>query len=178
MTKDKGSGKIAEPEATAEELGGRETYASPPCLMHEVEDEYLGYLGRDEVLSFLNLMLEGERAGARALGRISKKVPGSEVRDILRRVGRDEASFCAMLTRHIERLGGTPSTEVGAFYEKLMAVEVPKDQIDLLNRGQGWVARKIEEVLPRIKDAALHADLKDMHEVHLRNIEKCDRLGG
>lgn len=150
--------------------------ASPPCFMHEVEDSYLGYLDKDELLALLNTMLEGERAGARALGRISKNVPGSEVRDILRRVGRDEARFCAMLTGHIERIGGTPSTATGAFYEKLMAVDVPHEQIDLLNRGQGWVVNKLNEALPRIKDDALHADLKDMLEVHERNIEKCDRL--
>ena len=172
------SPKTAEqtPEATDEELGGRQTYASPPCLMHELDESWLGYLGRDEILEFLNLMLEGERAGARALGRISKKVPGSEMRDILSRVGRDEARFCAMLTRHIERLGGTPSPATGPFFDKLMAIEATKDQIDLLNRGQGWVVRKIEEVLPRIGDDALHADLKDMLDVHVRNIETCDNI--
>jgi len=144
--------------------------------MHEVDDSYFGYLDKDELLDLLNTMLEGERAGARALGRIGQNVPRSEVRDILRHVARDEARFCAMLTNQIERIGGTPSTETGAFYEKLMAVDIPQEQINLLNRGQGWVVKKLEEALPRIKDVELHRDLQDMLEVHQRNIKKCDRL--
>lgn len=39
--------------------------SSPACLMHEADDAYMGFAGRDEVHAFLNGLLEAERAGAR-----------------------------------------------------------------------------------------------------------------
>ena len=36
--------------------------SSPACLMHEADDAYMGFAGRDEVHAFLNGLLEAERA--------------------------------------------------------------------------------------------------------------------
>jgi hypothetical protein len=95
---------------------------------------------------------------------------------VLRDVARDEARFCAMLTTQIRRLGGVPSLATGAFYDKVMALTDADQRLDLLNRGQGWVVRRLQEALPRIDDAALRADLQEMLDVHVRNIAACTRL--
>jgi len=50
------------------------------------------------------------------------------------------------------------------------------DRLRLLNRGQGWVVRKLKEALPRINDEALHSDLANMLSVHETNIRKCDKI--
>src|SRR3546814_7356628 len=60
-------------------------------------------------------------------------------RATLREVAMDEARFCGMLTRHVTRLGGTPSRATGAFYDKVVALDSPADRLALVNRGQGWV---------------------------------------
>lgn len=151
-------------------------YASPPCSMHELDPTYLGYMGREEVVALLNQLLEGERAGARAVAEMSRAQGEGAQRTALREVAMDEARFCAMLTRHVARLGGTPSKATGAFYGKVIALEAPAERIELLNRGQGWVVRKLRDAVGRIEDAALLDDLKDMLEVHERNIERCDAL--
>ena len=39
--------------------------SSPACSMHEADDAYMGYAGKDELIAFLNELLEAERAGAR-----------------------------------------------------------------------------------------------------------------
>src|SRR3546814_7310938 len=39
--------------------------ASPPCFLHELDDQYLGYASQSACIEFLNLLLEAERAGAR-----------------------------------------------------------------------------------------------------------------
>ncbi len=129
------------------------------------------------MLALLNQLLEGERAGARGVGAMSRQAASAGTRAILREIARDEARFCAMLIRQVARLGGAPSPRTGAFYAKLAAVERADEQLDLLERGQGWVVRKLSEALPRIADAALHADLREMLEAHLRNIERCRDLG-
>jgi 5-formyltetrahydrofolate cyclo-ligase len=149
-------------------------FASPPCALHELEPTARGYLSRAETLELLRELLEAERAGARGVGAMSREQIAECGHTLLRSVAMDEARCCAMLTRQIVRLGGTPSLATGAFYDKLLAVKEPDRRLDLLNRGQGWVARKIREALPRIEDDALHHDLKDMLELHERNIAACE----
>jgi hypothetical protein len=149
-------------------------YASPPCFLHELDPAHLGYLSRDETLALLNELLEAERAGARGVAEMSKAPPFADRRAALSAIARDEARFCAMLNRHIVRLGGTPSRATGAFLDKLAAVADPADRLALLNRGQGWVVRKLREALPRVYDEALAADLADMLRDHERNIARAE----
>jgi 5-formyltetrahydrofolate cyclo-ligase len=156
---------------------GSATYASPPCSLHELDPSYLGYMTSSEVMELLNLLLEGERAGARGSAEMARPVAGDPRAATLRGIARDEAAFCAMLSRHIVRLGGSPSGETGRFYDRLMALETVDARIDLLNRGQAWVVRKLQEGLPRIGDRALHSDLTKMLRVHERNIRQCTEMG-
>ena len=152
-------------------------YASPPCFMHEVDPAYAGAMPADELIALLNQLAEAERAGARVTAAYGGDAADPSLRTALREVGRDEARFCAMLSRHVERLGGAPSHATGAFLEKALAVEGDAARLAFLNRGQGWVVRKLRETLPKIADDRLHADLADMLAVHERNIARCDALG-
>ncbi|MGH8681303.1 MAG: DUF6306 domain-containing protein, partial [Burkholderiales bacterium] len=136
-----------------------------------------GDLNRTELLALLNQLLEGVRAGARGVGAMSRQAASAGARASLREIASDEARFCGMLIRHVASLDGTPSTQTGAFYAKLAALERADEQLDLLERGQGWVVRKLTEAVPGIADAALCADLREMLEAHLRNIERCRELG-
>jgi 5-formyltetrahydrofolate cyclo-ligase len=151
-------------------------YTSPPCALHTLDPAYLGYLDTGETVALLNELLEGERAGARAVAELARQTDGGAQRAALRDVAMDEARFCAMLARHVTRLGGTPSRATGAFYDKVVALDSPGDRIVLLNRGQGWVVRRLREAMGRIADGALLPDLQDMLEVHEQNIERCEAL--
>jgi hypothetical protein len=153
----------------------RKSFASPPCLLHELDPSYLGYLSRAEVLGLLNELLEAERAGARGVGALARDAAPA-LAPTLHEVAVDEARFCAMLTRHIERLGGTPSTLTGAFYDKLLARPDMATKLRLLDRGQGWVVERLREALGRLDDEPLQADLRDMLAVHERNIARCADL--
>src|SRR3546814_7896767 len=82
----------------------------------------------------------------------------------------DEARWCAMLAGQIKRLGGSPSGACGAFYDKVMALDEPVERLALLNRGQGWVVRKLDAMIPRVKDEVLRADLREMADSHVENI--------
>ena len=75
-----------------------------------------------------------------------------------------------MLAGRLRMLGKPPSSKVGAFYNKAMAISDLAERIAFLNRGQGLVVRKLRELLPRVRDNSLHSDLSEMLRSHEANI--------
>ena len=144
--------------------------ASPACLAHEMDDRYMGFATRDELLPALNELLEAERAGARVTLAAAKDMGDGALKPLVMVIHRDEARWCGVLTRAIHRLQGAPSQKTGAFYDKAMAIPDLAAWLAFLNRGQGWVVRKLKALLPTICDEAIHADLSAMLASHERNI--------
>lgn len=144
--------------------------ASPACLAHEMDDSYMGFAARDELLPSFNELLEAERAGARVTLATARDIGGGVLTPLILAIHRDEARWCGVLTRAIHQLRGVPSPKTGAFYDKAMAIPDVPARLAFLNRGQGWVVRKLEALLPTIRDEAIHADLTAMLSSHKRNI--------
>ena len=144
--------------------------ASPACLAHEADDAYMGYATKDELAAFLNELLEAERAGTGVALKSGEAAAGTKFAELLRDVHHDEARWCAMLLKQLKALGVPASTRIGAFQEKALAIEGLPERITFLNRGQGWVVKKLREMMPKVRDDALHRDLADMlwsHEVNI-----------
>jgi hypothetical protein len=123
---------------------------------------------------FLNVMGEAERAGGRVLHELMELAKSLELREMLKKVGHDEGYYAGELAAHVRRLGGAPSNRIGDFVEKVRAVGDFRGKLELLNRGQRWVIRKIEEQLPAIGDAELKAFLVVMAKGHHVNIDALD----
>lgn len=123
---------------------------------------------------FLNSLGEAERAGGRVLHELIDLAHSLELREMLKKVGHDEGYYAGELSAHVRRLGGIPSTRTGDFVEKIRAVADFRGKLELLNRGQRWVIRKIEENVPTISDAQLKAFLVVMAEGHRVNIGALD----
>lgn len=123
-----------------------------------------------ELESFLNIMGEAERAGGRVLHELTAEAKSLELRELLKKVGHDEGYYAGELAAHVRRLGGHPSTKTGDFVEKVRAVTDFRGKLELLNRGQRWVIRKIEEQLPSLSDPELRAFLVVMAKGHHVNI--------
>src|SRR6202158_5212950 len=123
-----------------------------------------------ELENFLNSLGEAERAGGRVLHELTDQAQSLELRELLEKVGHDEGYYAGELAAHVRRLGGSPSTKTGDFVEKVRAVGDFRGKLELLNRGQRWVIRKIEENVPTIGDAQLKAFLVVMAEGHRVNI--------
>ena len=145
--------------------------SSPVCYAAEASDAYMGYADRDEILTALNELLEAERAGVRVALESSKSADLEGYRELMQGVRDDEAHWCAMLTRQIQRLGGSPSPKTGDFRAKAMAIADPLERLEFLNRGQAWVVRKLQKLMPRVRDDGLHTDLKAMADKHGVNID-------
>ena len=151
-------------------------FSSPACAMHEADDAYMGYATPEELATFLNELLEAERAGSRVTLESANEAGSGPVGDLMTTIQRDEARWCAMLLGHIVRLGGKPTAATGAFYGKAMAIAAMSERIAFLNRGQGWVVKKLRQMLPKVRDDKLHADLEAMLQSHVANIAAAERL--
>lgn len=138
--------------------------------MNEASTPSRGMAANDELLAALNQLLEAERAGTRVALDSAKAVSPPGYAELMHQVRADEAHWCAMLDGHIRRLGGAPSGKTGDFHRKAMAIPDPRDRLSFLNRGQQWVVRKLEELLPHITDEQLCADLRDMAQRHRASI--------
>lgn len=144
--------------------------ASPPCSASVAPDAYMGYAEVSELVAFLNQMLEAERAGARVAEESVAAARDDAERGKIVQVHRDEGHWCVMLATQIRRLGGTPSQQIGSFHAKAMAIDGVEARLAFLNRGQAWVVRKLDEMLPRVRDAELHDALKAMRAGHVDNL--------
>ena len=125
--------------------------------------------------SFLNSLGEAERAGGRVLHELTDQAHSLELREMLKKVGHDEGYYAGELSAHVRRLGGTASTKTGDFVEKVRAVGNFKGKLELLNRGQRWVVRKIGEQVGTIADVRLQAFLRVMADGHDVNIGALDK---
>ena len=132
---------------------------------------------REEYGRLLNALLEAERAGAKLLAAYVDELPqGSETFDTLSEVQLDEARNCAVLIHLLLEAGLEPSGAVGDFYRKGLAIDGWRERLEFLNRGQGWVAKRIAAALPRISPVGARAVLQTMLDSHAANICICERL--
>jgi len=127
--------------------------------------------GREQLLAALNELLEAERAGARVMLHTAREVDEA-LRPLARDIQHDEAHWCDVLGHAIQALQGTASRHTGAFYEKAMAIGEARARLALVNRGQDWVVRRLDALLPLVTDATLREPLEAMREAHRRNIQR------
>ena len=81
-------------------------------------------------------MLEAERAGAKALVVYMDSFPrNSEAWKVLRAIQADEAHNCALIGKLLEKCGTAYSHATGMFYQKAVAVEGDRAQLEFLVRG-------------------------------------------
>jgi hypothetical protein len=150
--------------------------SAPACCIHEVHPAHAGGLTNDELIDFLNELLEGERAGERAVIQLMAESSGHARHSALGRAAVHQARFCAALSRHIRELGGLPSQATAGFYDTLMAISGLRKRLVFLNERQARLARRLREVLPAVRDDRLSEDLKAVLRFHDASARRCDRL--
>ncbi len=129
-------------------------------------------VSREELLAALNELLEAERAGARVAMDTGREITAAELAALVGDIHKDEVHWCGMLMRNIKAIEGEASSVTGAFWGKAMAIPDVEQRLLFLNRGQAWVVRKLQALIPRLQEAPLKADLAAMLDAHVRNIER------
>jgi nitronate monooxygenase len=144
--------------------------SSPVCYAARADDAYMGYAACDELIAELNTLLEAERAGARVAARMVSESRDAEMKALAKTIQADEVHWCKALFHALRTLGAEPSAGVGDFYDKAMAIPDLEARLAFVNRGQGWVVRKLRALVPRVRDDDLHTVLREMLDAHERNI--------
>lgn len=129
-----------------------------------------------ETIERLNELLEAERAGVETMSHLIEVAITLEMRKLFEGIRDDEAWSCAGLASAIRRQRGRMSETKGDFAEKVMAEPTLPDRLRMLNRGQGWVVKRLDAPLEKELDEESEAFLRQMRAVHVRNIERCDGL--
>ena len=119
------------------------------CLV-AMDDRYMGFATRDELVPALNELLDAERAGASVTLQTAKEAP-EPLKSVVMSMQRDEARWRGAPTKAIQQLHGRPSPKTGAFYGKAMTIPDMTARLTFLYRGQGWVVRKLEALLPTVR---------------------------
>lgn len=130
---------------------------------------------KQALIDLLNSLLEAERAGVETANYFLKHFPLDDLDAKYKQLRNDEAWSCAGLHKAILREGGEPSNQVGAFAGKVIALESLNEKLALLNKGQAWVARKIDEALFYDLHPETVAFLEEMKDKHYSNIGEMDK---
>jgi len=118
-------------------------------------------------------LLEAERAGVKCLDVMADQAPDTGRKELFTLFRNDEGKFCAGLFGFLQARGAPPTTNIGAFADKVIALPTEAERLTLLIKGQAWVVRKIDEIPPAELRTEEKAFFIDMREVHVVNIEKC-----
>jgi Domain of unknown function (DUF6306) len=123
------------------------------------------------LLDFYNMLLEAERAGVTVLGELVRQVDEERLTAALKKFLRDEGANCRVLINLIHDFGETPSDKTGAFVDKVRALETLDEKIQLLIRGQAWVARKIQEFHGLVPAGSPYLFLEAIKMQHDENVD-------
>ncbi|KVG79108.1 2-nitropropane dioxygenase [Burkholderia ubonensis] len=129
---------------------------------------------RDALLAVLDELLEAERAGARVASETAAEIHDPELHRLVAGIRLDEAHWCSVLVDAIRSLNATPTRKTGAFYEKATAIDDLAERMAFLNRGQRWVVRKLQALLPTLDNPEIHHALTLMLVSHEKNIGHVD----
>jgi nitronate monooxygenase len=127
-------------------------------------------MDRDDLVEELTILLEAERAGARVGASLVAEAPDSEYAALAKVIQADEAKWARALFDALVQLGAEPSDTVGDFFEKAMAVPDFENRLAFTNRGQAWVVRRLNELLPEVEDEGLASMLQAMLDAHIESI--------
>jgi nitronate monooxygenase len=131
---------------------------------------------KQQLIDLLNALLEAERAGVATANHLLKDHPFEELDALYEQLKKDESWSCAGLHQAILHEGGKPSMKTGDFIEKVHALETLTEKLFLLNKGQAWVARKIDVALGYGIQPETETFLKEMKDKHYKNIGEMEKF--
>jgi hypothetical protein len=138
-------------------------------------------MNRNEIAKltdFYNLLLEAERAGVAVLAELVQQTEEPNLKELLAKFLKDEGVNCRILITQIQHLGMEPSKKTGAFVEKVRALGSLDEKVDLLIRGQEWVARKIRESRHLLPTGSAHLFMEAIKIQHEENVDALTKPSG
>ena len=142
--------------------------ASPVCFSAHVDDSYMGFLSRSELLKALNELLEAERSHARVTLASASEAP-DHLRGLILLIHQDEVRWCGVLTNAILGRGGAASNKIDTVFNQAMSKPDLAQRLEFLNHNRACLIERIKALLPAVRDDDLHMRLSMMRDSHERN---------
>lgn len=127
------------------------------------------HLIKSELIHLLQVLLEGERAGALIASDTLSHTNDSQHRVLLEKVRRGESESYRRVRDCIKYLGGVPSTNVSKFYNKVLGIKDIEERLLFIERGQQRVIDKIIKNLDAIEFAFVRRELSNVLDIHINN---------
>jgi hypothetical protein len=149
--------------------------ASSPCGMNEGDPVYFGCWSKEEVLSFLKELLEGERIGIKAFAAIGRAAD-LHVADLIFESELAQGAICLLLKKEIAMRGGTDAVRS----KNVIAMPSVKCSLQraiaFASCNQTRLADMIEEAVLNIFDSKLNAKLMYLLLLHHKQVEQLETL--
>lgn len=129
-----------------------------------------------KLADFYIVLLEAERAGVQSISDILPTVEDGELKSIMTRYHRDEGMNCQMLIALIKNLGYEPGNRTGDFVEKIKELKTTAEKLELLVKGQEWVAKQIRYNRELIDTASSRFFLEAMKIQHEENVDSMKNM--
>ncbi len=130
----------------------------------------------DDLIQALNQLLEAERAGVEALVDLTRMSADVLEREMLQRIGGDEAWSCTSLHEQIEALGGTPSRRIGPLLAEMRARDHFAARLRLFAQQQQTVLERLNALLEsQPLPEEVRALLTELYRVHVPTIAWCEQ---
>lgn len=114
----------------------------------------------------LQELLAAERAGARMAMTSLRQTQDLAQRQLLEQIRQGEADSCRRLTACLQYLGAQPTQQVSDFHDRAMAIADLAERLVFVDRGQRWVVRRIQALLPGCESATVRAELQAVLQTH------------
>lgn len=119
----------------------------------------------------LNIILEAERAGVKVLSDVLPRLEDKEQKKLAEHFLHDEGMNCQILKTIIENSGFTASKNTGDFVQKIESLSTLDEKLDLLMKGQEWVAKQIRRSRSNILKLSEQMLLEAMKIQHEENVD-------
>jgi hypothetical protein len=131
---------------------------------------------QQKLIVFLNTLLEAERAGVKVLSDMIREVEDGNIKSMMREFLADEGMNCQILSTLIKHHNGEPSGNTGNFVNKIKSLNNQKEKIELLIKGQEWVAKQIRNNRALLNPGSLSFFLESIKVQHEENVDAMRKL--
>lgn len=129
-----------------------------------------------KLIEFYGKILEAERAGVQTIKELLNDMTDQDSRTLASAYLLDEGMNCGILSNLIKNAGGTPGTRTGDFVEKIRALNSIKEKLELLAKGQEWVAKQIRYNREILFPASARMFMESIKIQHEENVDKLKNL--
>lgn len=126
----------------------------------------------EEIADFYRTILEAERAGVQVVTELLPVIEDDDLKTMMTRYLRDEGMNCQIISSLIKNLGHEPGNKTGDFINKIRALESVDEKLELLIKGQEWVARQIRFNREFIDSTSSSFFLEAIKIQHEENVDK------